>query len=424
MYDYTNPDWVPSLKLGYGSSTSEVLVAAADDRYRRQCVRSKRKEFHADVNPAIKARLHKLKDPCSCSVQTTPTTVDASVQSEVAVIESANQTDLSLTDLSRQEEQICQLQAEISQQKDEINSLKLSEESFRNEDDKVKYYTGLPSFAVLLTLFQFLQPFLPKTRTVLTHFQQYILVLQKLRLNLTMMDLAYRFNVSKATVSRTFADMIEIMHARMQPMVKWPEREELRKTMPMEFKAAFGGCVSIIIDCFEIFTDRPSNLLARAQTWSSYKHRNTAKFLIGCCPQGAISFISKGWGGRVSDKHLTENCGLLGKLLPGDIILADRGFDIQESVGVMCAEVKIPAFTRGKSQLSALDVERTRKLAHLRIHIERVIGAVRQKYTILQGPVPVHHLMSKNSENTCTIDKIVFICCALTNLCESVVPFQ
>jgi len=117
--------------------------------------------------------------------------------------------------------------------------------------------------------------------------------------------------------------------------------------MPMEFRSIFGTKVAVIIDCFEVFTDRPSNLLARAQTWSSYKHHNTVKFLIGCCPQGAISFISRGWGGRVSDKHLTENCGLLNKLLPGDILLADRGFDIQESVGMMCAEVKIPAFTKG-----------------------------------------------------------------------------
>ena len=55
----------------------------------------------------------------------------------------------------------------------------------------------------------------------------------------------------------------------------------------------------------------------------------------------------------MSDKHLTENCGILTKLLPGDTVLADRGFDIQESVGLMCAEVKIPAFTRGKTQLSS-----------------------------------------------------------------------
>ena len=101
--------------------------------------------------------------------------------------------------------------------------------------------------------------------------------------------------------------------------------------------------------------NRPSNLLAPAQTWSSYKHYNTTKFLIGYCPQGATSFISKGWGGWVSDKHLTKNCGLLAKLLSGNIILTDWGLDIQESIGMMCAEVKIPAFTSDK-QLTAFDV--------------------------------------------------------------------
>ena len=56
-------------------------------------------------------------------------------------------------------------------------------------------------------------------------------------------------------------------------------------------------------------------------TWSNYKHHNTVKFLIGVTPQGVISFISKAWGGRVSGKYLTENAGLLRRLLPGDISL-------------------------------------------------------------------------------------------------------
>ena len=79
----------------------------------------------------------------------------------------------------------------------------------------------------------------------------------------------------------------------------------------------------IIIDCFEIFVERATDLKARAQTWSNYKHHNTVKFLIGITPQGTISFISKGWGGRVSDRYLTEKCGLLEKLLPGDVLLAE-----------------------------------------------------------------------------------------------------
>ena len=48
-----------------------------------------------------------------------------------------------------------------------------------------------------------------------------------------------------------------------------------------------------------------------------------------------------GWKG-ISDGHLTENCGILDKLLPGDLILADRGFNIHESAGLFCAEVNPP----------------------------------------------------------------------------------
>ena len=50
----------------------------------------------------------------------------------------------------------------------------------------------------------------------------------------------------------------------------------------------------------------------------------------------------------MSDKYLTEQCGLLDCLLPGDQILADYDFNVQEGVGLYCAEIKVPAYTRGK----------------------------------------------------------------------------
>ena len=174
---------------------------------------------------------------------------------------------------------------------------------------------------------------------------------------------------------------------------------------------------------FEIFSERPSDLMARAQTYSHYKHHNTVKFLIGISPQGVISFVSKGWGGRVSDKHLTENCGLLNHILPGDQILADRGFNVQESVGFYCGEILVPPFTRGKKQLSRMEVDKARQLSRVRIHVERVIGLLRNKYTILQSILPINMIMCNGCENS-VIDQIVVICCALCNCCKSVIPFD
>lgn len=194
--------------------------------------------------------------------------------------------------------------------------------------------------------------------------------------------------------------------------------------MPIQFRKQFGKKCAVIIDCFEVFIERPSNLKARAETGSSYKHHNTIKFLIGTTPQGTVCYISNTWGGRASDKQIKENCGFLEKILPGNLVLADRGFNIQATSACKMAQVKIPAFTRGKSQLSPVDLETTRKIAHVRIHVERVIGCVRQKYTILEGVLLIGFLMSRDSDHYCTIDKIGLACCALVNLCPSVVDFE
>ena len=52
--------------------------------------------------------------------------------------------------------------------------------------------------------------------------------------------------------------------------------------------------------------------------------------------------------------------------MPGDQILADRGFTLQDDFAAeSCAELITPAFTRGKAQLSAKEVECSRKIASI-----------------------------------------------------------
>ena len=117
--------------------------------------------------------------------------------------------------------------------------------------------------------------------------------------------------------------------------------------------------------------------------------------------------MSKAWGGRTSDKFLTENCGLMNKLLPGDLVMADRGFTIHDIVALKRAELAIPAFTKGKGQLSPVDVESTRGIANVRIHVERVIGLLRNKYTILQGTLITDYLITSEQRQVPMIDRIL-----------------
>ena len=69
------------------------------------------------------------------------------------------------------------------------------------------------------------------------------------------------------------------------------------------------------------------------------------------------TFISKAWGCRFSDKHLTEHWGFLSNLLPGDYILADKGFKIEDSTDIYFAVAhKTAAFTRGKKTISPMAI--------------------------------------------------------------------
>ena len=240
--------------------------------------------------------------------------------------------------------------------------------------------------------------------------------------------LAYRFEIPISTVSRIMLEWLTVMDIHLSPLISWPDREDLWKTTPQCFKYSFGTKITVVIDCFKVFIHRPSNLHAHAQTFSNYKHHNTIKVLIGITPQGTISFVSEAWDGRTSDKFLTENCGFLKYLKPGDLVMADRGFTIEESVWYYQAKLAIPAFTKGKDQLDPVDVEKTRGIANVRIHVERVIGVSRQKYTILQSMLPIDFLLCdlngpENSRKP-LVDKMIRVCAAFVNLCPPIIPFD
>ncbi|XP_047135362.1 uncharacterized protein LOC124812575 [Hydra vulgaris] len=199
------------------------------------------------------------------------------------------------------------------------------------------------------------------------------------------------------------------------------------ETIPPVFKNKFPSLTSII-DCFEVFVESPSSLMARALFYSQYKKHCTIKYLISCTPNGTINFISKCYGGRASDNQITRESEFASSKyhMPGDQILSDRGFTLQDNFAAGSCSILInPAFTKDKTQLSASEVEKSRKILSVRIHIERVIGLFKNRYTILQGVLPLRTVKNITDEATSVTlsncDKIVTVCAALTNLGEGIV---
>ena len=305
---------------------------------------------------------------------------------------------------SQLQTELARLQKENYTLREELSNLRFSD-NFVATDPKTVFYTGVPTHALFLWLVTYCSALLPNFHS-LSPKSVLLCVLMKLRLNLQHQDLAYRFNVSVTTISEIMNQCIPKVATKLSFLVQWPSRDNLLLHMPPIFKQLYPKCVSII-DCFEVFIQRPGHLTTRAQTWSNYKHHNTIKFLVSITPTGAISFLSRAFGGRVSDKVITQRSGYLDMLEYGDIVLADRGFLIAEDVSAHHATLVIPAFTKGKSQLSARDVEQTRKIARVRIHVERAIERMKN-FKVLSTTMSMYLVPHA--------DSIATICAAICNL--------
>lgn len=412
LFESSNPDWAPSLHLGYSNNTN---AAQSEERFDRRQRRTLTKLTSDSANAELKHSLDEDQHPIGHNDN----------------IENNKQVQTDLFDLNAVIAEREQLQQQIAMQNEHVKMLNdklqaylFTEERFRNNSELVTYYTGLADFNSLMALYKLIKSDIAVKRGCLGPFPSLVLCLMRLRLGVGVVDLADRFKISKTAVSKTFLRVLNILYIKLSPLIYWPERPELIASMPMCYRVKFGTKITTIIDCFEIFVDRPSNLSARALTWSSYKHHNTVKYLIAITPQGTVCFISKGWGGRVSDQHLTENSGFLKHLMHGDVVMADRGFNIAETLGSYGTRLEIPSFTKGKTQLRAEEIEETRTIANVRIHVERVIGNLRKKYSILDQTLPIDFLLTKNEDTIPTIDKIVHTTCALINMCPSVVPME
>ena len=96
----------------------------------------------------------------------------------------------------------------------------------------------------------------------------------RLPLGLAVVDLANRFQICKITASKVFLLALDVLNVKLTPIIIWPERSELMASM-FRINSFFGTKITTIIDRFELYIERPTNLTARSLTWSYYKNNNT-----------------------------------------------------------------------------------------------------------------------------------------------------
>ena len=303
-------------------------------------------------------------------------------------------------------------------------------EQIKHDDSLIKFYTGFISYRILLAFFTFLGPVVHKLNywgskkhqgsqvrkrhRKLDAENQLFMLLVKLRLNLKTRDLAFRFGLSPSQVSRYLTTWICFLYHHLKELDWMPSIEQVAGTLPCVFKDKFPTTFAIV-DGSEVFIETPTDLHMQSSTWSQYKHHNTAKFLIACTPNGAISYVSPLYVGSISDVDLTRISGFLAKLenKRGISIMADRGFTVKDMLNEMGIDLNIPPFMQGRQQLPPDEIDTGRKIASLRIHVERAIGRIKN-YRILISTIPLSMARLSN--------QIVCICAFLSNFLPALVP--
>lgn len=269
-------------------------------------------------------------------------------------------------------------------------------------DSDSNLYVGLPRH-IFLTIVKSMTPFAQKGWVMAVE-DQLLMTLMKLKLNLLGQDLARRFCVSTALVSKMLKYWLKKLADNLSSLIVWLPRDTIRATLPSVFRLY--PKTTCILDCAETLLQKSSNLQSRGESYSNYKSHNTVKYCVAVAPSGYIMHISRGYGGRASDKFIVQNSGLLQRLCCGDEVMADRGFTISDLLYPLQVKLNIPAFSQGK-QLSEEDVTETRRIAQVRIHVERAIRRLKV-YRILKETVPISLVKQ--------VDYILRICAALVNL--------
>lgn len=184
----------------------------------------------------------------------------------------------------------------------QLQDTRFCADRIRDNDVTTRAFTGLPTWPVFWALHNYLKekaltlrawrgkPHAPVTRRgpklweVIPVIDQLFFMLVHLRQGMSAGFFCRLIGVPPATYSRMFAMWIRFLASLLKSLFPLPSCARSDRFMPQAFKSRFPN-TRIIIDCFEMTSERASSFINQAATSSNYKSRNTFKVLVGVTPR-------------------------------------------------------------------------------------------------------------------------------------------
>lgn len=307
---------------------------------------------------------------------------------------------------------------EKSTQKNYHVALGFTIKSYRKNNKVVHFYTGLENFQKLLVVFNTLGRFVHRLKYVygdppsrIDKFEQFFITLLLLRRHKPIAEIAMMYEVTIKHIYNIFITWIRFMSLQWKNLDLWIDKESVRTYMPFSFYDKYPS-TRVILDATEIPVKKPKLPFAQQVTFSSYKNRNTLKFLVGITPSGLISYVSPCYGGSATDRQIIEQSSILNRFDYNDEIMVDKGLNVQDIFIPYGVKVNMPSFFKKGNQIGPCTLRSNRKVASKRVHVERIIGLLKT-FKILTQPL--------NQTEIVLSSDIIYVCAMLVNFRRNII---
>ena len=263
--DPENIDWIPTIFNHKQARTKSEIIKVDQRRKRYKSI--------CEKGAMISDTLSNSNKNEECGGEKEEVNFDFTIDESFGADKNI-QCDLYKNEIEKLQKELIAYKTELIERNEEMYKLheennilktsKFSYEYLKKSDDKMTFFTGL-NRSRFLWLFNKVKSSIKILHKKLLLEDHMLVVLMKLKLGLLNKDLAVRFNIATSTMSKILRSLVPLIATHMTNLIVWPDHGTIKRHLPRSFKKNFKDCVCII-DCSEIFIERPKNLTARVQT--------------------------------------------------------------------------------------------------------------------------------------------------------------